>query len=60
MSFRYLIGAMYALIACIFWPSTAGCSIFGFKWSHDEWTKIGFALIGGAIPWGWRRSCMAG
>lgn len=53
MSFRYLIGAMYALIACIFLAVNSWVlGSFGFKWSHDEWTKIGFALIGGAIPWG--------
>lgn len=51
--FRYLIGGLYALIAVIFLcVNSYVLGSFGHKWSHDPMTQWGFALIGGAIPWG--------
>lgn len=51
--FRYLIGGLYAVIAIIFLSvNSYVLGSFGYKWSHDPATQWGFAMIGGAIPWG--------
>jgi hypothetical protein len=52
MTFRHVVGWMYALIAIIFLSvNSYVLGSFGYKFAHDQIAKYGFALVAGSVPW---------
>lgn len=52
MSFRHVVGGMYAIVAIIFLCANSYIlGAFGHKFAHDDMAKLLFAVVAGAVPW---------